>query len=280
MKIGILTLRHASTVKSLIMPEVVRLLGEWSAEVDVIYPEERCTALSDVRVEHDLYVLKSETELTLSLAGALHAAGAAIVNPYHASSMMKDKIVAMRRLEEAGVPVPATYVTGSPRQLAHLLESGPLVLKPYRGSKGRGVQVIWDPDELDDVADDSLVFAQHYHKPDGRDRKIYCIGGQLFGVMRRWPAHTYEEKLGEAFSVDAALRDIALRAGAAFGVDLFGVDIIISDGRPFVVDMQGFPGFKGVPEPALRLADYVYATAERILAGGPLAPSAQTGVAA
>ena len=275
MKIGLLTLRHTSKVKSPIMPEVVRLLEEWGAQVEIIYPEERCTAASDVRVEHDLYVLKSETELTLSFAGALHAAGAAILNPYHVSSMMNDKFVVMRQLAEARVPVPETYVTGSPRQLAHLLETGPVVLKPYRAAKGRGVQLIWDPDQLDDVADEGLVFVQHYHKPEGRDRKIYCIGGQLFGVMRSWPAHTYEEKLGEAFSVDATLRDIALRAGAAFGIDLFGVDIIVSDGQPFVVDMQSFPGFKGVPEAALRLADYVYATAERVLAGGAVVGWAQ-----
>jgi ribosomal protein S6--L-glutamate ligase len=278
MKIGLLTLRHASTVRSSIVLQAVRLLEEWGADVDVIYPEELCRAVSEVRVEHDLYLLKSETDLALSFAGALHAAGATLLNPYHASSMMTDKLVLMRRLKEAGVPVPASYVAGSPHQLAHLLEIGPLALKPHRGSKGHGVQLIWDPDELDHVADGGLVFAQQYHKPDGRDRKIYCIGGQLFGVMRSWPAHTYEEKLGEAFSVEAALRDIALRAGAAFGVDLFGLDIIISDGQPLVVDMHGFPEFKGVPDAALRLADYVYATAERVLAGS-IAASAQKGAA-
>ena len=36
---------------------------------------------------------------------------------------------------------------------------------------------------------------------------------------------------------------------------------MISDDRPYVVDVNPFPGFKGVPEAALRLADYVYAAA-------------------
>jgi ribosomal protein S6--L-glutamate ligase len=270
MKIGLLTLRHASASKSPLVPEVVALLRRWGAQVEIIHPEERCTPLSSLRVEHDLYVLKSESELALSLAGVFHATGAAIINPYLASSLMKDKIVAMRRLESRGVPVPATYVTGEPRRLAPLLKEGPLVLKPYRGSKGRGVHVVWDPDELDDVAGGGPVLAQQYRRPEGPDRKIYCIGGQLFGVLRRWPASTYEEKLGEAFTVDADLRAIAVRAGEAFGVDLFGMDVIISDGRPYVVDMQAFPGFKGVPDAALRLADYLYATADRILGGEAL----------
>jgi ribosomal protein S6--L-glutamate ligase len=272
MKIGILTLRHGPSAKTSITPEVIRLLEEWGARVDVIHPEERCTSLSSIRPEHDLYVLKSETELALSYAGALHAAGAAVVNPYPAAAMLKDKIIANRRLEEAGVPVAETFVAGHPRQLAPLLEEGPIVVKPYRGSKGRGVHVVWDADELENVAtDEGPVLAQRYHRPDGRDRKIYCIGGQLFGVKRIWPARTYEEKLGEPFSIDPVLRDVALRCGAAFGIDIFGVDVVISDGKPWVVDLQGFPGFKGVPDAALRLADHLYAIAERVIGGGTAA---------
>jgi ribosomal protein S6--L-glutamate ligase len=279
-KIGILALRHASTTMSPMMPEAVSLLREWGAQVDVIYPEERCVALSQVKVEHDLYVLKSETELTLSLAGALHAAGAAIVNPFPAASVLKDKIVSTRILAAAGVPVPETWVTGSPRQLATLLDQGPIVVKPYRGSKGRGVQVVWDPDELDQIAaEDGPVYAQHYHRPDGLDRKIYDIGGQLYGVLRRWPARSYEEKLGEPFTVDAELHAIARRCGEALGVELYGVDVVVSQGKPWVVDMQCFPGFKGVPQAALRVADYLYGAAERVLAGEPVAAPATREVA-
>ncbi|HEY6097856.1 MAG TPA: hypothetical protein VIW03_00405 [Anaeromyxobacter sp.] len=268
MRIGMLMARHRTRRKSPLMPEVLRLLREWGATVDVIYPDDRCTALGSLRVEHDLYVLKSESEMALSVAGALHAVGAPILNPWPVAALMKDKIAATRRLAAAGVPVPETHVTSVPHRLAHLLEDGPLVVKPYRGSKGRGVRVIWDADELEDAgAGDAPILAQRYHRPDGPDRKIYCIGGQLFGVLRRWPAHTYREKCGESFSIAPELREIALRCGAAFGVELFGVDVVVSGGRPLVVDMQSFPGFKGVPDAALRLADYVYATAQRVLAG-------------
>jgi ribosomal protein S6--L-glutamate ligase len=97
-------------------------------------------------------------------------------------------------------------------------------------------------------------------------RSLYCIGGQLFGVKRVWPARSYEQKLGEPFTVTPELRDIAMRCAEAFSTELFGLDIIESDGCPYVVDVNPFPGFKGVPEAALRLADYVYTVARR----GPL----------
>lgn len=271
MKIGMLMLRHPPTRISPIMPEVVQLLESWGCEIEIMYPEERVTPLSQVRAEHDLYILKSGTELALSLAGALHAVGARILNPYPVAATMRDKIASMRVLEAAGVPVPETYVTSQSRRLASLLDAGPLVLKPYRGSQGRGVHIIWDADELDDVSnDEGLVFAQRYHKPEGEDHKIYVIGDQMFGVKRMFPAKTYEEKVGVPFTISAELREIALRCGRAFGVELFGFDVVMSGGRPYVVDIQGFPGFKGVPDAALRLADYVYAVAQRTASGEPL----------
>jgi ribosomal protein S6--L-glutamate ligase len=280
-KIGMIMLRHPATRKSPIMPEVVSLLTQWDAKVDIIYPDQSVSDLGRVSVEHDLYVLKSGTELALSLAGALHTAGAIILNPYWVAATMRDKIVSTRILQAAGVPVPETFVASHAKQLAPLLDGGPLVVKPYRGSQGRGVRVLWDADELDKIpSDEGPVFAQRYHKPEGEDRKIYCIGGQIFGVLRVWPPRTYEDKIGRPFTITPELRNIALRCGEAFGVELFGLDVILSEGRPYVVDIQSFPGFKGVPNAALRLADYIYTTGRRVLSGEALCAPRANGVAA
>jgi ribosomal protein S6--L-glutamate ligase len=260
--------RHRARRNSPIMPEVLRLLRGWGATVDVICPEERSTALDRLRVEHDLYVLRSETELALGVAGALHSLGAPVLNPWPAAALMGSRIAATRRLAAVGVPVPETHVATAAQQLVHLLEGGPLVIKPHRGASGRGARVVWDAEELEEAAGgDGPVIAQRYHPPDGPHHKIYCIGGQLFGVLRRSPAHSYREKCGESFSLAPELRELALRCGAAFGVDLFGLDVVVSEGRAYVVDIQSFPGFKGVPDAALRLADYVYSAAQRVLGG-------------
>ncbi|MGH8874378.1 MAG: ATP-grasp domain-containing protein [Acidimicrobiia bacterium] len=270
MRIGMLMVRHPPTRVSPIMPEVARLLGEWGAKVEVIYPEEHVTSLGSVRVEHDLYILKSGTELALSLAGVLHTAGAVTLNPYPVAVMLRDKIVTTGKLQEAGVPVPDTFVTSRPEQLVPLLETGPLVIKPYRGSQGKGVHVVWDAEEIDQLtASEGPLFVQRYHEPEGRDRKIYCIGGQLFGVKRIWPPRTYEDKLGAPFTITPELRRITMAVGKALGMELFGLDVIMSHGRPYVVDASSFPGFKGVPDAPLRLADYLYTVAQRVLAGEP-----------
>jgi fructose-1,6-bisphosphatase/inositol monophosphatase family enzyme/glutathione synthase/RimK-type ligase-like ATP-grasp enzyme len=256
MRICMMLVKHPPERKSPIVPEIQRLLAERGARVDVVHPDEAVTALTDVRAEHDLYVLKSGSEAALSLAGALHAQGARILNPYPAAAALRDKVVSTRILQAAGVPVPETWVAVDEAALAPLLEGGPLIVKPYRGSQGRGIHVVHGPEDLAGGGE-GVVFAQRYHRPDGRDLKIYCIGEQLFGVRRVWPPRTYEDKLGQPFTVTPELAEVARRCGKAFGLGLFGVDVVESDGRPYVVDMQAFPGFKGVPDAARLLADAI-----------------------
>ncbi|MCX5784468.1 MAG: ATP-grasp domain-containing protein [Elusimicrobia bacterium] len=267
MKIGIIMSRKAADRKSIVMPEVVRLLTEYGVQVEIIYPEDHLNRLCQLRPVNDLYVLKDTGDMGLGLAGILHAAGAAIINPYPASVILRDKIASTGVLKAAQLPVPDTFVTSELHQLAYLLKDGPLVIKPYRGKDGQGVRVVREESELVHPLDRRRepVFAQRYRKPDGPDHKLYVIDGQVFGVLRKWPAATYKEKLGVPLTVTPALRNYALRCGEAFGVKIFGLDVVISKGEPYIVDVQSFPGFKGVPDAALRLADYIYHVGRQVL---------------
>ena len=273
MKIAFIMVRHPASRVSPVIPESIRLLQEWGARVDIIYPEESVANVAAIRPAHDLYVLKSGTELALSFAGALHASGAAVLNPYPVCAVMRDKVAGTGVLRAAGLPVPDSYVGADPRAFAPLLAGGPLIFKPYRGSQGRGIQIVRDARELDGVDNSNgFLYAQRYYPPDGFDRKIYAIGGQLFGVLRTWPVRSYEDKLGRAFTLSPELHDLALRCGSAFGIDLFGIDVIVSGGKLWVIDFSSFPGFKGVPDAGLRLADYIYRAGRNVLEGRPALP--------
>lgn len=264
LRIGVIMQRRPASRPSPLVGEMVDLLRQWGCEVDLLLPDEQVTELGTLEPRHDLYVLKSGTAAALSLAGALHSRGARIFNPYPVAVACRDKVVATRTLLAAGLPVPQTWVTTRPAELAPLLADGPLVVKPSDGSEGRGVTVVHGVDELPtDVVTGPPLIAQRYHRPDGRDRKLYSIGGQVFGVLRNWPVRSYEDKLGRPLAVSPELRDLVRRTGEAFGIDTFGVDVVYSDDRPWVVDVSAFPGFKGVPDAALRLADHLYAVARQ-----------------
>src|SRR5207245_463220 len=180
----------------------------------------------------------------LSVAAGLRRAGTPVLKPYPISARLRDPIMAFRVLQAAGIPVPETLVASHVSQLLPALDRGPLIIKPYRLSRAhaKGPEVVRDAAELAALGlIEEPVFAQRYHPQDGPARKLYAIGGELFGVLRRPPART-------PFAPSAELADIAQRCGAAFGIDLFGVDIVESEGRAYVVDMASFPSFKGVPD--------------------------------
>jgi [lysine-biosynthesis-protein LysW]--L-2-aminoadipate ligase len=256
---------------------VGRRLAQRGADVDFRFPEAELHDLGGVRVEHDLYVLKATNGLGLSLAGALHAAGAAIFNPYPVAALCRDKILTSHALAAGGVPAPETWVTEDRAQLRALLDDGPIVVKPHQGSRGLGVHVVRTAAELDRLAlDDGLLFAQRYHAPDGDalDNKMYCIDGELFGVRRVWPSRTWEDKRGRPFAPSAELQELGRRCAAAIGADTFGFDVVYSGGMPYVVDVSGLPGFKGVPDGEARLAAAIEHVARRVGAGGPVVAEA------
>jgi len=263
------------------LEEMVWELSARGAKVDLIYPDVQTAKLADWRVDHDLYLLKSGTESALSMAGALHLLGAAILNPYPTTMMLRNKIIVTRTLQAAGIPTPETYITPDPEGLAPFLEDGPLIVKPYRGSRGEGVQIVTHPRELKEVPVDGPVLAQRYHKPDPgeADRKIYRIGDQIFGVNRIWPLRTYQDKYGEPFAVSSELSEIAMKCGEAFGLSLYGLDVVISNGQPYVVDVNKFGSFIGVPDAPARLAEYVLELGGGILKGNMPLPVKEVGLA-
>jgi glutathione synthase/RimK-type ligase-like ATP-grasp enzyme len=77
--------------------------------------------------------------------------------------------------------------------------------------------------------------------------------------------------------VSEEVRRIALCCGRVFGLGLFGVDIIEGPDGPVIVDVNSFPGYKGVPNAAPLIADYIADHARGLL---PLAlPAVQEGSA-
>src|SRR2546430_730355 len=219
-RIGFL-LPHYSQKSRSLMPDVVRALGESGALVDVIHPVDGMVDLSKVRIQHDLYVLRHTSGLSLSLAGALHALGAAILNPYPVSAALRDKITASRTPEAAGIRIPATYLASHPDQLLALLDLGPLVVKPYQGAGGHHVRIIRSPGELAGVnCGRDPVFAQRYHANDGYDRKIYAIGGRLFCVKKNFPRLAGEEKQGQPLTLPPDFREVAANCCRGVGIDL------------------------------------------------------------
>lgn len=217
-------------------------------------------------VKHDLYVLKSHTALWLSLAGILHSQGALIVNPYLACLAAHDKIAAERRLEAAGIPTPRSWVTGDLQLLRSISEERALIVKPYIGGRGVGVVLAKDPSDLCSITPSAQpMLVQEFISGD--ELKVAVIGDEVFAVRK---VDSWSGPQRVACSLSDDVRAIALRCGEVFGLSLYGLDLIEGPEGPVVIDLNYFPSYKGIPNAAGLLAEYV----ERYAALIPRAPQA------
>ncbi|GAC1450393.1 MAG: hypothetical protein PVSMB4_09240 [Ktedonobacterales bacterium] len=241
-----------------VLVEAIELLKRRGIQVELGIGSEVVLDPSSLKATYDLYVLKSHTSLWLSVAGVLHSQNARLLNPYLSCVATQNKIVSARRLRAARIPAPHTWVTGDLNLLRTVVEERPLFIKPYIGGRGVGAQLIQNARELAELPlPEQPMLIQEYIP--GAELKVYVIGEEVF-AMRKLSTATSTTRL--LCPVSPELRAIALRCGQIFGLGLYGLDVIESPERPVVIDLNYFPSYKGVPNAADHLADYIegYAT--------------------
>jgi ribosomal protein S6--L-glutamate ligase len=237
--------------------EVFDILERRGFQVESGIPEEAVARPDRLRIEHDLYILKSHTELALSVAGVFETLGAHLLNPYPSCITTQDKIVASRRLSAAGVPVPRCWITGDAALLAPIAEETPLIVKPHRGHRGAGISVVRNSAELAALQlPDGPVLIQEHVAGSGEDVKVYVVGEDVFAVRKHFSPTSFTRP-GRSCAVSPELREIALACGRTLGLGLYGLDALETDEGPMVVDVNYFPGYKGVPGAAPLIADYI-----------------------
>jgi ribosomal protein S6--L-glutamate ligase len=278
MRLCFILARRVPPVPSPVLVEVFDILGRRGFEIESGIPEEMVVRPDRLQVEADLYLLKSHTELSLSLAGVLAAQGARLLNPYESCLAAQDKIVASRRLRAAGVPAPRTWVTGELERLEPVVAETPLVVKPYRGHRGVDVTLVHDAADLASLGRPSVpMLVQEYVEGPGEDLKVYVVGTQVFAVRKPFSPTSFTHP-GRPCEVDGGLREVAHSCGRALGLGLYGLDVIEGPDGPVVVDVNTFPGYKGVPDVAPLIADYIegYALGRYAPAPAPLDGAEET----
>ena len=249
--------------------QIVGMLRDGGAEVELIVPEARAWDLAKTRPEHDLYLLKSKTRVTLRVAGALAAGGARVVNSYESSRLAKDKVLHTALLANAGVPLPRSWAVASRVGLEELLERKEckaFLAKPSNGSMAKGICRLVGVDDLAGAEARAVIAALDEQRPllvmeevpsDGLDLKLYVVGDWVSAIRRKFPARTPEEKRGEPAEVPAHIKEAALACGRALGLELYGVDVLTHGGCFWVVDVNAFPSYKGIEDGPRRVAEYL-----------------------
>lgn len=240
-----------------IIADTFTFLENRGITVSTIYPEEELIRLDTMKVDADLYLLKSDTELSLSLAAALEKMGARVLNNCTACLNLKNKVLATTTLLRAKLPVPWTVAADHPSQLTGVMNGRQLIFKPYRGYHGVGINTAEEPSNLpwDDTYPD-MVFAQDYLSSARKNLKIFAIGDEIFGVRKSFDKQSYL-KAGEPTPLSSEISELARSCGKAFGLDLYGIDLAEAGDKTFILDINYFPGYRGVPDAPALLAEYI-----------------------
>ena len=261
--------------------DVLNSLKSSGADVEIVTERSGLIDLQNFKFDYDVYLFKSHSPLAESLAAAAHYRGACLLNEYPATMKVRDKVLTCTMLLQAGIPTPRTFVTDSIETLRAIVREVPIVVKPYRGRRGQGIEVCMDEAQFDDLikrratddaADDDdggedgtalgerLIFAQEYEEHEPFDYKAYAVGDYVHAIKRVFPAKTKEEKLGTPVGDDPELEDLVRRCGKLFGLQLYGVDLVKTANGFSVIEVNCFPGYKGVPQGGEKISSFILET--------------------
>jgi ribosomal protein S6--L-glutamate ligase len=240
--------------RSRLMAEVIANLMADGFEVAIGVAELLAVSPESLRVEADLYILKSKSSLWLNLAAVLDAQHARILNSVEACVATANKIRSSSRLHAAQVPIPRSWVTADLALIPEVTDAMPLLLKPNIGRDGVGIHLVRDRAELDTIRINDGMLIQELITPIEEELKLYVVGDSVYGVRKHRDSG---ERVPVA--VEPVIRDIARRCGRALGLQIYGVDVLISTNGPVVVDVNYFPSFRGVRDVARPISEYIRA---------------------
>ncbi len=104
MKVHLLLNQRLNAEPNPVFAVVIDILEHRGLTVTRSVPEESLLSPDKVRAEADVYVLRSRSELALSVAGVLHERGGCFINPYPSCALLHNKITAASALASAGIP--------------------------------------------------------------------------------------------------------------------------------------------------------------------------------
>src|SRR5437867_7886933 len=238
-----LAFHNNSAAPNLVLADVFSILKQKGFQIEIGIAESLLLRPENLSVKHDLYILKSHTDLWLSLAGVLHFQGARLLNPYLACLATQNKIMTASRLRSAGVPIPRSWVTGDLKLLLSLASERQLIMKPYDGRRGNGIRIVNDRRELESVPPPRRPMLVQEYVAGGDELKVYVVGDEVF-AMRRPSSTNGCGRPRAACPVSPKLPRIALRRGQISALRLHALAVVVRPERAVVADLHYSPGYR------------------------------------
>lgn len=203
----------------------------------------------------------SITDYGLAVVKQFEALGVFVINSSLSIAESRDKMRSLQALAQAGIHVPSTVLTRSPRNLRFAVQAVkgfPVVLKVLRGTQGVGVMLVHSPISLGSVLetlhglDQDVIIQQFIAEGAGRDYRAFVVGDRVVAAMMRtapegeFRSNIHQGGEGKLVRLPKVFERTAIRAAEVMGLHVAGVDLMDSHEGPLVLEVNSSPGFEGI----------------------------------
>jgi len=195
------------------------------------------------------------------VANQLKLNGAVCINDPEAKLRAHDKFLTVQVLNNAGIPVPPTFLTWDEtnvESIAHNHLGFPLILKMTEGTWGVGVTKADSLESARSIFDTikgmARVFTLQKYEAEakGQDIRVFVLGKKVIGAIRRtaqandFRSNIHQGGKAESVILPSGYSDIAIRATDVMGLDMAGVDMLETSEGPKVIEVNPSPGFESI----------------------------------
>jgi ribosomal protein S6--L-glutamate ligase len=225
-------------------PEL-RYLGEKLTGFDAVIPR----------------IAASHTFYGLAVLRQFEMMGVYPLNESVAIGRSRDKLRSLQLLARDGIGLPVTAFANDPRRTDEIIDiagGAPVVIKLLEGTQGIGVVLGETRKSAKSVieafhgAEIAILVQQYIKESEGRDIRVFVIGGKaVAAMMRHGAADDFRSNLhrggkAENIHITSAERKIAIRAAKVMGLNVAGVDMLRSNQGPVVMEVNSSPGLEGI----------------------------------
>lgn len=176
-----------------------------------------------------------------------------------AFTLAHDKLLTQLKLNQAGIPMPKTYISATTQAAKGILKkiNYPIILKFPEGTQGKGVMFA-DSFATSNSILDALTalkqpfLIQEYIETGGVDMRLFIIGDKIVGSVKRMAvkgetrANYHAGGKGKIFTPTPKITKIAINAAKAIGTEVCAVDLLEGVKGPLVIELNISPGLQGI----------------------------------
>ena len=223
----------------------------------------------------------TSVEYALTILHQFETANTLVLNKCIDIALAKDKFRSLQKLTQGGLPVPATVIFKTRDDINQVVDSlggFPVVLKTMQGSQGVGVALVESMPGLRSMLETYWVVGQsplvqkYYPESEGRDIRVFVIGGKAIAAMRRssieddFRSNIHRGGIGEKIEITKELEELAVSSATVLNLDIAGVDVVETSEGYKVLEVNASPGYEGIEKVTnLNIAENILALAEKKL---------------